>query len=266
MIIDGVEVLVEGSGPEAIVMVHGWPDTHRLWDRQVEALRTRYRCVRFTLPGFEPNQQHQAYSLDQVIGVIRRIIEQVCPGEQVTLLLHDWGCVFGYQFAMRHPELVKRVIGVDIGDAGSRHHVRALDLKAKAMIFAYQGWLALAWRIGGRVGDWMARAMARAARCPSDPTYIGSQMGYPYYLQWTGALRRAKLFTPSCPMLFIYGKRKPFMFHSSGWAEGLASRAGSQAVGFDTGHWVMIEKPEDFNQAVAAWMIAGDAALAEIAK
>ena len=37
-------------------MVHGWPDTYRLWDGQVEALKDRYRCVRFTLPGFDAAQ------------------------------------------------------------------------------------------------------------------------------------------------------------------------------------------------------------------
>jgi pimeloyl-ACP methyl ester carboxylesterase len=66
------------------------------------------------------------------------------------------------------------------------------------------------------------------------------------------------MFTPTCPVLFIYGKRKPFMFHSSAWAEGLASRAGSRAVGFDTGHWVMIEKPDQFSQTVVGWMAASD--------
>jgi pimeloyl-ACP methyl ester carboxylesterase len=262
MNVDGIDVLVEGAGPEAIVMVHGWPDTHRLWDRQVEALRGSYRCVRFTLPGFDRRQPRRAYSLDEVVEAIHRVVEQACPGEQVSLLLHDWGCVFGYQFAMRHPQLVKRVIGVDIGDAGSRRHVQTLGAKAKAMIFGYQVWLALAWRIGGRVGDSMARAMARALGCPSNPEYIGSHMGYPYYLQWTGALgglRQAKVFTPSCPMLFIYGKRKSFMFHSPAWAEGIASRPGSQVVGFDTGHWVMVEKPKEFNSALTAWMSAGNA-------
>ena len=53
MKVDGVEVVVDGDGPEAIVMVHGWPDTLRLWDPQVEALRPRFRCIRFTLPGFD---------------------------------------------------------------------------------------------------------------------------------------------------------------------------------------------------------------------
>jgi pimeloyl-ACP methyl ester carboxylesterase len=261
MNVDGVEVLVEGTGPEAVVMIHGWPDTRQLWNGQVEALRARYRCIRFTLPGFEPGHPRRAYSLDQVVDVVRRVVEQACPGEQVTLLLHDWGCVFGYQFAMRHPELVKRVVGVDVGDAGSRGHVQALGLRAKAMIFGYQAWLALAWRIGGRVGDWMARTMARMLRCPSDPTYIGSRMGYPYYLQWTGALRKAKLFTPTCPVLFIYGKRKPFMFHSSGWAAEVAATPGSRVLAFDTGHWVMVAEPDEFSRAVGEWLAPGDASV-----
>lgn len=260
MNVDGVEVFIEGAGPEALLMVHGWPDTYRLWDRQVEALRARYRCIRFTLPGFEPRRSKRAYSLDELVGLLRHIVEQCCPGEQVTLLLHDWGCVFGYQFALRDPQLVRRIIGVDIGDAGSRRHVQALSFKAKAMILGYQGWLMLAWLIGGRLGNWMARAMARLLRCPSDPTFIGAQMGYPYYLQWTGALRRAKVFRPTCPMLFIYGKRKPFMFHSSVWAEELAAQPGSQVLAFDTGHWVMVSERTQFDQAVTAWLAAGDTA------
>jgi pimeloyl-ACP methyl ester carboxylesterase len=255
-IVERMEVLVEGTAPHAIVMIHGWPDTHRLWDRQVAALRDHYRCIRFTLPGFELRGARRAYSLDQLVDVVRCIVEQASPDRPVTLLLHDWGCVFGYQFAMRYPQLVERVIGVDVGDAGSRRHVQALSLKAKAMILGYQTWLALAWRIGGWVGDRMARAMARLLRCPSDRTFIGAQMGYPYYLQWTGALRHANVFRPTRPMLFIYGKRKPFMFHSSAWADSVAGRPGSQVLEFDTGHWVMIQKPDEFNDAVTAWLAA----------
>ena len=66
--IRGVEVHLEGAGAETIVMVHGWPDTYRLWDRQVEALKDRYRCVRFTLPGFDKKEPRNAYTLDELIA------------------------------------------------------------------------------------------------------------------------------------------------------------------------------------------------------
>ena len=33
--VDGIEVHVAGDGPRPMVFVHGWPDTWRLWERQV---------------------------------------------------------------------------------------------------------------------------------------------------------------------------------------------------------------------------------------
>ena len=134
--IDGVDVYVEGSGLQAIVMVHGWPDTYRLWDEQVEHLKPNYRCVRFTLPGFDSAMPARAHSLAALVATLKRIVEQTCAGEPVTLLLHDWGCIFGYEFALRHPALVQRIIGVDVGDAGSPAHRSAMTPRARAMVFA----------------------------------------------------------------------------------------------------------------------------------
>jgi len=246
-----VEVIAAGTGPKAIVMIHGWPDTYRLWDKQVEALKASYRCVRFTLPGFERTDDARAYALDEVIEIIRTVVERACPGERVTLLLHDWGCFYGYQFAMKYPQLVERVVGVDIGDAGSRQNRAELGAKGKAIVIAYQLWLALAWRIGGRIGDAMARWMARTMRCPTDQRTIGAHMGYPYAVRWlgvAGGVGRMKAFKPHCPMLFMYAERKPVMFHSREWARSVAARA------FPTGHWIMVERPREFNAALLAWL------------
>ena len=257
----GLEVVVEGDGTDPIVMVHGWPDTLRLWDRQVEALRPHYRCVRLTLPGFAAGAARRAWSLDEVIEAIRRVVEQA--GAPVTLMLHDWGCFFGYQFAMRHPQLVRRVIGVDVGDAGSRLHLAETGLWQKLAIVAYQLWLALAWRIGGRLGDRMARRMAAWAGAPGGQAAIHAQMGHPYAARWLGAgggYRRLKAFRPHCPMLFVYGLRKPFRFHSSGWIGEIAARPASRVQAFDCGHWVMVAKAEEFNRAVLDWLRQTDAA------
>ncbi len=262
--VDDVVAHVEGTGRDAVVMVHGWPDTHRLWDQQVAVLKDRYRCVRFTLPGFDLAKPGRAYGLDEVVETIRHVVEQTCPGERVTLLLHDWGCFYGYQFAMRHPALVQRVIGVDIGDAGSRRNVAAMTAKQKLMVVGYQCWLALAWRIGGSVGTGMARWIARWMRCPTDPDAIGAQMGYPYAVQWfkvKGGFGALRAFDPAVPMLFFYGARKPFMFHSQHWLDKIAARPGSRVIGLPTGHWVMLQRPAEFNDALQAWLDATDGAL-----
>jgi len=254
MQVAGVEVLVEGRGSRSIVMIHGWPDTHRLWDPQVALFGERYRCVRFTLPGFD---DRRTPSLDELVETIRRVIEEVCPGERVTLLVHDWGCVFGYQFALRHPQLVARVIGVDVGDAGSRGNLAELGVKGRLLVLAYQLWLATAWRIGGALGDRMARLAARVLRCPVEPARIHAHMGYPYAMRWfgvAGGLGKARVFHPHVPMLYIYGEKKPFMFHSRAWADELAAEAGSRVLGLPTGHWVMIGRRREFNEAVLSWL------------
>jgi pimeloyl-ACP methyl ester carboxylesterase len=55
-------------------------------------------------------------------------------------------------------------------------------------------------------------------------------------------------------MLFVYGRRKPFMFHSSAWAEEIAARPGCGVLAFDCGHWVMVARADEFNRAVVAWL------------
>lgn len=253
--VEEVDVFVEGQGDETIVMIHGWPDTYRLWDKQVDFFKTNYRCVRFTLPGFDIDKPVQAYSLAQTIRIFKSVIEKVSSDRKVILMLHDWGCVFGYQFYMQNQSMVSRIIGVDIGDMASL--AEDLSVKGKAMILGYQMWLALAWRVGGRLGNRMTRSMANALKCKSEPQYIGVCMNYPYYIRWFkahGSYDASVSFAPSCPMLFIYGTKKPFMFHSRKWTQELRSRKGNHVLAFDTSHWVMTDQPREFNQTVEAWL------------
>lgn len=250
-----IDVHVEGEGDRIIVMVHGWPDTWRLWDRQVAALSATHRCARFSLPGFEPGQPARAWSLEELIAAIRAVVLAVGGGRPVTMMLHDWGCAFGYQFCLRHPALVERIVGIDIGDAAT--YWGALSLKQKAMVAGYQGVLAAAWAIGGGLGDRITRRMARAMRCKAEQGLISAKMNYPYFIAWTGAhgsYRGMRPFRPTCPMLFVYGRRKPFMFHAEGWARALAGRPGSAVVPFDTGHWVMVDDAPRFNRVVGDWL------------
>lgn len=254
--VDGTDVFIEGGGPQSLVFIHGWPDTARLWDAQVEALSDRYRCVRFTLPGFEAGSR-KAYSFDEVSERIQCVIRRSCPGERVTLVLHDWGCIFGFAVATRYPDLVARVVAADVGDAGSRRHTRELNILAKLTIAAYQLYLATAWRIGGRMGDAMSRLFARVIRAPESAQEIHAGMGYPYAVVWfgmKGGRPGGRPLVPDVPMLFIYGERKPFMLHSAQWASETASKPGSRVVAIGAGHWMMVTRPDTFNTAVISWL------------
>ncbi|WP_162241747.1 alpha/beta fold hydrolase [Pseudorhodoferax sp. Leaf267] len=178
--VDGVDVRVDGP-PKAplVLLLHGWPDTLALWDATVAALATGYRCIRFTLPGFDLAQPPRATSAARMVQLIDAVLDAAGVAAPVTLLLHDWGCVFGYEYAARRPARVARIVGVDVGDHNSAPLQRALGPKGRRMVFGYQVWLAVAYKLGGGLGTRMARWMARRLRCRATPGQIGAQMGYP---------------------------------------------------------------------------------------
>ena len=256
--VNGTEVWLQGQGDEVILMLHGWPDTRELWDGTVAALQDRAICARLTLPGFETGPA--ATSLDDMCQLLRQTVDRISPDQPVTLMLHDWGCIFGYEFAMRHPERVARVVAVDVGDHNSGALLREWGWKEKLSVMGYQVWLALAWKLGGNLGTRMTRAMARWLRCPSDPASITHKMNYPYAMQWfgtAGGFKRAAQIQLPMPLLFVYGERKPFMFHSTQWLEKVAcspGSPGSAVQGLPCGHWVMVSKPEAFHARVRQWL------------
>ena len=267
--VQDIEVLVEGEGP-TVVMLHGWPDSPALWDESVAALRDDYRCVRFALPGYDLRRPPRPVSVDQMCALVGAVVDVVSPGEKVTLMLHDWGCFFGYEYAARNTDRVARVVAADIGDTNTGAYLQSLTIKEKLMIAGYQLWLAVAWKLGPwlpGLANRMTRWMARTIGCRTPAAEIGWQMNYPYAMQWFGTLgglrgvaRVDKVFGPKLPTLFFFGKRKPFMFHSARWLAQLGTTPGCEAHGLDAGHWLMKQKPEAFNRTVRDWLDRAQAA------
>jgi pimeloyl-ACP methyl ester carboxylesterase len=261
--VQGLTVQIEGSGP-TVVMLHGWPDTLSLWDDTVHALSDGYRCVRFSLPGYDLAQPPRPVSVDQMCSLIGAVVDAVSPDEPVSLLLHDWGCFFGYEYAARHPQRVARVVATDIGDTNSGAYLKSLTAKEKRMIAGYQLWLAVAWKLGGLLpglANRMTRYMAARIGCDTPAAAMGWQMNYPYAMQWFGSFgglrgvaRVDQVFGPQIPTLFLFGKRKPFMFHSARWLAALGTTPGNQVHGFDAGHWLMRHKAEQFTAIVRVWL------------
>ena len=264
LVVDDIDVFIDGEGDETLVMMHGWPDTPALWDGTVAALAERYRCVRFHLPGFDLGKPPRPVSVAAMTALMRRIVDAVSPERPVTLVLHDWGCFFGYEFAARHTDRVRRIVGVDIGDTSSGEYRKGLTGKEKAMIAGYQLWLALAWKLGPwlpGVANRMTRWMAHRIGCRTPAHQIGWEMNYPYAMQWfgeegglRGVARIDKLVGESLPALFVYGRRKPFMFHSARWVRQLNRTPGCAAHSLETGHWVMKQRPAEFTALVRAWL------------
>jgi pimeloyl-ACP methyl ester carboxylesterase len=249
---------IQGTAPETLVMLHGWPDTHRVWDKQAAFFSAHYRTVRFTLPGFGAQANSQrGFGLDDVIEGIRAAIDEASPDQPVVLMIHDWGCVFGYEFAARYPEKVRKIVAIDIGDANSSVYRKALPASAKAMLLTYQLVLASAWKAPARIGDAITRNLAKALKAKALPEHIFAHMNFPYAMRWLGAfggLKALKPVQPRHPIFYAYGLKKPFMFQSESWLQGLSAQPQNRVQAFKSGHWVMLDRAEEFNTQVLAWL------------
>jgi pimeloyl-ACP methyl ester carboxylesterase len=247
-----LEPIVEGpDSGETLVFIQGWPDDATLWNEQVASLAARYRCVRTTMPNFDGRRTARwGYSTEEIVAALAEMVREVSPDAPVTLILHDWGCYWGSILHRRNPDLVARVASLDVAP-----HVEPSP-GAMLGIIAYQWWLIGAFVLGGPIGDWMTRSLAAAMGAPMPSAQINSWMNYPYRNAWRDILsgrarEQTEDYWPAVPLLFVYGKKKPFPFHSKKWVQHVESTGGT-VVGLDCGHWV----PRDpaFGEILESWL------------
>ncbi len=254
------EYLIEGdpAGP-TLVFVHGWPDDASLWRKQAAGLGDRFRCVSITLPNFgEQSVGAGGFDFPELVQRVAATIREVHPQGPVGLVTHDWGAYLGYLLEQTHPELVSRLAALDIGG-----HLEPSGVKEAAMIAGYQWALVLCWWIGGLVpplGNRLSRGVGRVIRVPSrQRARLRSRCNYPYYYYWRNTFvpwlngRLLKRYRPRCPVLFLWGERKPMMFHSPKWLR-IVEDSGGRAEGLPgAGHWLMETHPDIVNARLREW-------------
>ncbi|WP_328410945.1 SDR family oxidoreductase [Nocardia sp. NBC_00403] len=81
---------------ETIVLVHGWPDTHHLWDAVVPLLAGRFHVVTYDTRGHGRStrtRRTEDYRLDALATDFFAVADGVSPDRPVHVLAHDWGSV-----------------------------------------------------------------------------------------------------------------------------------------------------------------------------
>jgi NAD(P)-dependent dehydrogenase (short-subunit alcohol dehydrogenase family)/pimeloyl-ACP methyl ester carboxylesterase len=104
---DGVRIAVyeEGnpSGPP-VVLVHGWPDSHVVWDGVAPLLADRFRVIRYDNRGVGKSSVPKpvsAYTMACYADDFSAVIDAVAPGEPVHVLAHDWGSAGMWEYLAR---------------------------------------------------------------------------------------------------------------------------------------------------------------------
>ncbi|PLW81798.1 alpha/beta hydrolase [Kineobactrum sediminis] len=111
------QVMDEGSGAP-VLMLHGFPDSARLWRNQVPSLlEAGYRVIAPDQRGFggsDKPQEVEAYAMPEVVGDIIALLDYF-ELEKVRLVSHDWGAAVGWNLAALYPERVERHVALSVG-------------------------------------------------------------------------------------------------------------------------------------------------------
>ncbi|WP_341268013.1 SDR family oxidoreductase [Gordonia malaquae] len=95
----------------AVVLVHGWPDTHHLWDRIAPQLAEHYRVFAYDTRGFGESDRPTdvpSYALPGLAEDLFAVIDAVTDGGSAHVVAHDWGSVQTWE-AVTTPDAEKRI-------------------------------------------------------------------------------------------------------------------------------------------------------------
>lgn len=109
-----LNVVESGSGPETLVLLHGLLFSHRMFDTQVDALQSRFRCVRMDFRGQGDSEvTRKGYDLDTLADDVIALIEHVTaerPASTVHLLGFSMGGMVAMRVALKRPDLLTSLV------------------------------------------------------------------------------------------------------------------------------------------------------------
>lgn len=95
----------EGQG-KPIVFLHGIPSSSYLWRNVIPYLTEHGRCIALDLIGCGLSDKPKIdYSVNDYLAYFKGFL-QALDLDQVTLVMHGWGSVIGFDYAMSHQDNV----------------------------------------------------------------------------------------------------------------------------------------------------------------
>jgi pimeloyl-ACP methyl ester carboxylesterase len=132
---DGVELAVEvaGDGP-AVLLLHGFPDSGRLWRDQVPSLTDAgLRAIVPDLRGFGASEAPAAvedYRIGRSVADMVAVLDQLGV-ERARVVGHDWGAAVAWAMALLAPDRVERLAVLSVGHPATRA-LREIEDREKA--------------------------------------------------------------------------------------------------------------------------------------
>ena len=268
-----VNYVDQGHG-EPLLLVHGFPLDHSMWQRQIDFFQSNFRVICPDLPGFGASEpmsgfgeltagvksagDSESLSMESLADWLVAFLNAIACVEPVNYCGLSMGGYIGWQFWRRHPSRLKSMIAANTRAANDDELVRRARHMAAAQV-----------RVSGAqpVADAMIKklfylagdqdpleieyiAKVHQTIFTTDPGVISAgQIGMSQRVDATGWLSEIAI-----PMLFIGGE-----FDSiTPPAEMQSNATAANNAPFETipaaGHLTPLEQPDAFNLSVGQFL------------
>lgn len=111
--------LIPGDGP-AVVFLHGLFGQGKNFATIARFLSSGYRSLLVDLPNHGSSPWTDRVDYTEMADAVAEAVRERFPGEQVALVGHSMGGKTAMVLALRHPELVERLVVVDISPVATQ--------------------------------------------------------------------------------------------------------------------------------------------------
>jgi pimeloyl-ACP methyl ester carboxylesterase len=146
----GIEYEVTGGG-RPVVLLHGFPDSGRLWRHQVPALvEAGFRVIVPDLRGYGLSDQPKEvedYSIPFLVGDVLALLDHQGI-EKAHVVGHDWGAAVAWAMASLVPDRVDHLVALSVG--------HPLSFRSVGIEQNQKSWYMLLFQFAGIAEQWLS--------------------------------------------------------------------------------------------------------------
>lgn len=236
-----------GKGDEALVLIHGWTMNGDSWRDQIPDFANRGRVLAIDLPGHGQSDKPQvSYTMDYFARAVEAVMRDA-KVKRGVLVGHSMGTPVARQFYRRYPEKTLAIVIVDgvlrpLGDKAMMDQMIAgfRGPKYKEVIIQM-----LTQMKGGLAAEAMERITTSSLSTPQH-VVVSAMEGMADPAIWG----EDKI---NVPVLAIMAKNPFFPPNIEELSRGIAPKMDFR-MWDSVGHFVMMEKPQEFNEAVLGFL------------
>jgi pimeloyl-ACP methyl ester carboxylesterase len=136
-----LDVIDVGEGP-AVLMLHGFPDSARIWRLQVPRLvAAGFRVIAPDLRGFGNSARPEAVEEYRLSVVLRDMTDLLDAYglRSVHIVGHDWGATVAWLLAALHADRVDRLAVLSVPHPGVRRRIEQREKFWYMLLFQFRG-------------------------------------------------------------------------------------------------------------------------------